>query len=361
LAPRVASAIASGGIVTSLGILGYLSPIRLIFLSKPNQILNTIFNKFIKTTRKSNFSRHTSTNPMADEELYPGQLSIGERWLRIFKYAIWLPLTLFGACQVFVLIMTIKFTLSYSTGFSPNSPNWPYYKNSAFASCSESNPTHINCTMLHGPLPGSVVPDWITQEGGNFLMNFTYTVQFGGGNSTEYTWCELASCLAGFKVVPSSPLPAAFGYTDLGSWSNLNMLFLLGTWSIRRLLVTPRHFAENCRGQNKIDWCCNIYNLCSFIFWWYTFSTLAHNPRIETISLINWFSTWRIAYMCQYHPFACWFKQEQHQGWQPYAQWLLYIVAMVQWVATCYISWNIRGSGRFDAYQKYSCLEVSHP
>jgi hypothetical protein len=33
---------------------------------------------------------------------------------------------------------------------------------------------------------------------------------------------------------------------------------------------------------------------------------------------------------------------------------------MVQWVATAYVNWNIR-AGRFDTYQKYSCLESLIP
>jgi hypothetical protein len=264
-----------------------------------------------------------------------------------------------GTYQVAILVITVIFVYTDSTGFDPSSPDWPYYKNSAFANCSMSSPTHVNCTMLHDHLDS--LPSELTQQGDKFLMYLTYNAEVGYNDTPmTYTWCELASCLKGFKVVPSSPRPSAFGYSGIMIWSFLNMMSLTALWSLRKLFVARRHEAKDCPGQGFIDWVCNVYDLGAFVFWWHSFCIAAPDPYTAApISIMAWVTAWRYAYMAHYHPLSCWLKL--HLRWKWPVRGSIYFAVVAQWVATCYIFHSVIIALNSDTYPKYNCLESLIP
>jgi hypothetical protein len=145
---------------------------------------------------------------------------------------------------------------------------------------------------------------------GSFLNELDYDQDFSKGYSS-YTWCELASCLKGFKVIPSSPHPSAFSYASIMVWSFINVTAISAILTIRKRVWDDGHGNQgDCEGLEILDWFLLAYDLCSFIQWWRAFGLVAGQPHYAPdISILAWFTPFRYAFSMHYCPYSCWFTE----------------------------------------------------
>jgi len=271
-------------------------------------------------------------------------------------------LVLFQLANYIILILIIS---SGRDDVDTSSPVFAMYKNSGFMDCASSSPVHVNCSMVYGyDLDSYIFGNWGAEHNGSFLNELDYNY-VGPNANLSYTWCELASCLKGFKVIPSSPLPSAFRYTNMAMWCYVNLMAISITWGSRQRLKIENpenHNEEWCeKNVGFWDWFFLLYTLCCIIFWWRSYSLVAAHPyQGAAISITTWFATWNLAFSMQCHPWSCWFNWLP--GWRTPIKWVLSIFAIIHWIATLHFL-NIRwGDLRIvdwqgDLFPRYDCLE----
>ena len=182
--------------------------------------------------------------------------------------------------QLFIFVIIITFIKRGANSVDPGSPEFAMYNNSDFKDCASSRPAHTNCTWVNSLRPDYELNDpwylqWSLENNGSFLNELDYDQDFSKGYSS-YTWCELASSLKGFKVIPSSPHPSVFSYSSIMVWSFINVTAISAILTIRKRVWDDGHNNQgDSEGLEILDWFLLAYDLCSFIQWWRAFSLVA--------------------------------------------------------------------------------------
>ncbi|KAK7715265.1 hypothetical protein SLS64_003963 [Diaporthe eres] len=187
-----------------------------------------------------------------------------------------------------------------------STPEFALYKNSLFESCSKNTAAEVDCALIEVDLTGgSLTRQWIEdhrmeKEDNYFMSRPDYRVYSSPENgpqvSITYTWCELTSCLEGFKVIPSTPRDSAYGFTAMKAWSYLTMTALLVLLELRKMLFRP----EKCKG-------------------------------IEPVSLDEWIVTWALVASLDFHPWRCSHPDSKSRK---VIRWALHLVLFAQWCTT---------------------------
>lgn len=286
---------------------------------------------------------------------------LGTAKLSSTKRTIALCLIYFGllaaiAFQGCILAYQITVVTKRATHTDDSTPEFALYKNSLFESCSNNTTAEVDCALIEVDLTGgSLTRQWIEdhrmeKEDNYFMSRPDYRVYSSPDNgpqvSTTYTWCELASCLEGFKVIPSTPRDSAYGFTAMKAWSYLTMTALIVLLEIRKMLFRP----EKCKGIGATDWLELVLPVASIGWWWWGLTTLARDPDgAEPVSLDEWIVTWALVASLDFHPWRC-----SHADSKPrkVIRWALHVVLFAQWCATIHA---FRLQDR-EVFQRYDCL-----
>ncbi|KAI4247440.1 MAG: hypothetical protein L6R40_001388 [Gallowayella cf. fulva] len=121
------------------------------------------------------------------------------------------------------------------TDNAANDDDFALYKNSRFKECAASNSNNINCTLVMTTYSDSW-KDEDAKDRHHYVQNLTHLsgqfdyTSFPSNRSKGHEWCSIVSCLRGFKVIPSSPLPSAFDDQTLAQWLSLCISAIAGLW-----------------------------------------------------------------------------------------------------------------------------------
>ncbi|KAI1346759.1 hypothetical protein F5Y01DRAFT_330434 [Xylaria sp. FL0043] len=272
---------------------------------------------------------------------------------------------IFGLCVVwFGLIAAVGF-LSFNVVYTVlavvarpattdiNSPDFTWYKNSQFETCVNSSPEHVNCTLLEADLHDPRYPDlsWIgKQRDQYFITGPEYQVSASALDPTV-SWCDLASCMAGWKIVPSVVRDSALELTAFTAWSFLLITAIPVFWDLRGILSPP----ETCKRSGFMDWALLVWTAGQLGFWWWTYATFVRDPTMaKPVSLVGWIPTWGLAVNFGLHPWACYFSLDS--SIRRSIAIALNIATFVQWFATLHALQLQNGR---DSIQKYDCLSLS--
>ncbi|KAI1420680.1 hypothetical protein F5Y12DRAFT_772006 [Xylaria sp. FL1777] len=271
----------------------------------------------------------------------------------------------FGLCPVwFGLIAALGF-LSFNVVYTVlavvarpsttdiNSLDFTWYKNSQFETCVNSSPEHVNCTLLEADLNDSRYPDlsWIGKQRDQYFITGPEYQVSASALDPMVSWCDLASCMAGWKIVPSIVRDSALGLTALRAWSFLLITAIAMFWNLRGILSPP----ETCKRGDFIDWTLLVWKAGQLDFWWWAFATFARDPTMaEPVSLVGWIYTWSLAVNFNLHPWACYFSLDS--SIRRSIAIALNIATFVQWGATLHALQQENGR---DSIQKYDCLSSS--
>jgi hypothetical protein len=270
----------------------------------------------------------------------------------IGRFALWVSLVVLGVFLILGLYTTIKSVTTETAGYEIDSTNFTLYKNSRLEECLASTPERVNCTV--------VMADQIVgriEDGQRFLNGATYSKGFP---ELQNGWCSLASCLRGFKVIPSSPFQSAFRSSGIVVWIHITVTLMTAIWATRAIFHGKIHDPEDCKGFGIIDWILSPVDLGIICFWWYSFIAVVIDPQdTSTISILTWYTPWLVALLLNFHPFACRFDMGSGSG--RVFVWMMATLALLQWIATVYI-WQLKGADIFNSskknsYRSYRCLE----
>ncbi|KAF5026418.1 hypothetical protein F66182_1483 [Fusarium sp. NRRL 66182] len=271
--------------------------------------------------------------------------------LWVLKALIWLGLMIIVSLLIYILTYNIMAVSKSSEPTDISNLSFTLYKNSQFAKCVQGPPERaVNCTLLEADLDNARYPnlDWIGQPDHHHFMSGPDYQITNNAQDPRPSWCDLASCLAEWKVVPSTLRHSAFELTALSAWVRLLLFGLVGLWTIKKTLSPPKV----CNRRNPIDWFVLIYQTTAFGFWWWAFGTLVSNPEAaEPISLVGWIQTWNLAISFRFHPWSCFFRPGSRTRNGIVTG--LYISTSLQWIATIYA---LRLQDDRDSIQKYDCL-----
>ncbi|KAK2468307.1 hypothetical protein H9L39_19953 [Fusarium oxysporum f. sp. albedinis] len=267
----------------------------------------------------------------------------------IGRLALSASLLVMGTLMVLGLYTTIASATTDTT--DAESVSFKLYKNTRFAECVATPAESVNCTFVMTDLGGLKIED---QQ--RWLNKLTYS---RGLDALEYDWCSLASCLGGYKIVPSKPLQSAYGYSGLIVWIQILMCITTGLWATRCFFPRGRCDGRGCKGFGIFDYLSGLFDVAMWGFWWYSFIVMAINPKGHTpVSIFAWFSTWRFAVQLNFHPYACRIDTKSGRG-KLFIR-IIITLALIQFALTCYamqIKWGdiIRKPNGSDL--KYRCLE----
>ncbi|KAK8039854.1 hypothetical protein PG993_008265 [Apiospora rasikravindrae] len=271
---------------------------------------------------------------------------------------VWFGLLVAGGLLSFILIYQIMAVVAIPKPTDTSTPEFRLYKNTRFRTCLERPPSAsqqppVNCTLLEANLNTDYRPDmsWIGTPPGDrqyFMSGPEYQIS-DGARDPKPSWCDLASCMAGWKVVPSAPRESAFGLTPLKAWSNLLVTAFTFFRTVRGLLSGPD---KRCQRAEFVDWLFLAWSVGQLGFWWWAFVTFARDPAMaQPVSVEGWASTWNLASSVGFHPWSCYFERDsvKRRGLSV----ALYAAAFAQWAATVHA---LRQQDVRDALQKYDCL-----
>lgn len=287
-------------------------------------------------------------------QLVPANLSSTKRTIALGL--IYLGLLAAVAFQGCILAYQITAVTKRATHTDESTPEFALYKNSLFESCSKNTTAEVDCALIEVDLTGRYLTrQWIEdhrmeKEDNYFMPRPEYRVSSSPDNgpqvSTTHTWCELASCLEGFKVIPSTPRDSAYGFTAMKAWSYLTMTAFFVLLELRKTLSRP----EQCKGIGATSWLELVLPVASIGWWWWGLATLARDPNgAEPVSLDQWIVTWALVSSLDFHPWRC-----SHPDSKPrkVIRWALHIVLFAQWCATIHA---FRLQDR-KVFQRYDCL-----
>ena len=284
---------------------------------------------------------------------------------RVQRNALGVALAIHAVFQLFIFIMIITFIKRGTKSGDPNSPEFAMYKNSDFKDCASSSPFHTNCTWVNSLGPNDDIDprylQWFLENNGSFLSQDDFTDP-SWQTSTSYTWCELVSCLKGFEVIPSSPHPSAFFYSNIMIWSFINLTVISTFWTTRRRIWGEGYDGKSDVHLGIVDWIFLAYDLCSFILWWRAFGFVAEQPYYASdISILAWITPFRHACSMPYPPYSNWFTE--HPNRKIAAVVTLSLITFIQWIASVNFM-SIRGYDLFQSpvtpsvlYRRYDCLQ----
>ncbi|KAF9639093.1 hypothetical protein BFW01_g9990 [Lasiodiplodia theobromae] len=276
---------------------------------------------------------------------------------------IWTLLLLLGSLQVANLVIQIIFATKYNSNVDGDSLEFALYKNSRFQNCSSrSPPPTVDCSVINGHLSeGKIYKDYINQ-GQNYLNQLNYYNDEGNtASGVKYTWCDLASCLNGFRVIPSTPRDSAFTFTGIELWANLNLIAITALLALRtEFFKSKEKCPYNCKGMRAWDWPPIAHAIVQSGLWCYSFVTLASDPHgASPMSVISWVTPWIYAYGTQYHPLACAFADD-HPRRKKVVLATLVVATAAQWIASCYVfsvEYYALATGiSHDPSRRYDCV-----
>lgn len=273
--------------------------------------------------------------------------------LLCFIYLGLLAAVAFQACILTYQISAVTKTASQT---DDTTPEFSLYKNSLFESCSSNTTAKVDCALIEVDLTkDSLTWPWVedhrmVKQDNYFMSRTDYQVWSGPEDgpqvATKYTWCELASCLEGFKVIPSTPRDSAYGFTAMKAWSYLTMTAIYVLWDIRKILVRP----EKCKGTGAMSWFELVLPVAFIGWWWWGLGTLASDPDgAEPVSLDEWIVTWNLVASLDFHPWRC---SHPESSVRKAIKYVLHLVLFAQWCATIHA---FRLQDR-EVFQRYDCL-----
>ncbi|KAK4497103.1 hypothetical protein PRZ48_011553 [Zasmidium cellare] len=282
-------------------------------------------------------------------------------WLAWFAIAI-VVIIQAGLIAILVLLVTSAVPPESDADFA-------LYKNSNFKRCAETPSNASVCAALPHLDPTYAHQQWyqpLFQEGRSFLLEFAYAQNQNWTlpvvyNTTGPTWCDIVSCLSDYKINPSTPYDAAFGYTALLAWCNINTVLLVNIWFWKKYYFNDDIHKEGCcEGFSLLDWVLHKYQLASFVFWWYYFVRFVHDPaKAGPLKLLTWLTTWNWAFSTQFHPVSCWLSSRRRS--KNLVIGALCLLTFIHFLATIYIFANYGPQEHFDCTglrPRYKCLEA---
>lgn len=257
-----------------------------------------------------------------------------------------------------------------TTGFDVNDADFTIYKNSRFAACSNWTPPEpVNCTLVMTDLgpEGRSHSKELSQKGRRYLYTPRLENWRNGPENSDTSprpridWCNLSSCLRGFKVVPSTPLHSAYSSPLITLWFYCLTTTLLALKWLCDVLLEDKHYNKECGGLSTLDYVFSVANLGAFGLWMYSFGRLMVDPRNATpVSLLAWLAPLRQAIALYFHPFHC--VLHVRRSLRRTLTWSFIAIASFQLIATL-VSLKIKWydhSGQAPGYDfsaRYQCLE----
>ncbi|KAI0533214.1 hypothetical protein GGR58DRAFT_487656 [Xylaria digitata] len=285
------------------------------------------------------------------------KLNLTKKWSkkkRIFGLcAAWFGLIAAAGFLSFNLVYVVLAVVARPAPTDLNSPGFTWYKNSQFETCVNSSPEQVNCTLLEADLHNSRYPDlsWIGKQRDQYFITGPEYQVSASALDPMVSWCDLASCMAGWKIVPSIVRDSAFGFTAFRAWSFLLTTAITVFWDLRGMLSPP----ETCNRGGFIDWTLLAWKAGQLGFWWWAYGTFVRDPAMaEPVSLVGWISTWSLAVNFSLHPWACYFRLDSRI--RRSIAITLNIATFVQWSATLHA---LQQQNNRDSIQKYDCLYSS--
>ncbi|RMJ02314.1 hypothetical protein CDV36_015418 [Fusarium kuroshium] len=271
---------------------------------------------------------------------------------RVFRCIVWFGLIAAVCFLGYNMAYQILAVVKGSEHTDVSTPEFTLYKNSQFASCVQRTPQRaVNCTLLEANLNSPRYPDldWIGQQDRHHFMSGPGYQITNDARDPRPSWCDMASCLAEWKVIPSTPRDSALGLTALKAWMHLLITAVVVLWTINKMLSLP----ETCNRHNPIDWSLLIWQVGELGLWWWAFGTLVSNPDVaEPVSLVGWVSTWNMATSFRFHPWSCFFDRDSKTRRGIIIG--LNVLTFIQWAATIHA---LRLQDSRDSMQKYDCLD----
>ncbi|KAK7754238.1 hypothetical protein SLS62_003816 [Diatrype stigma] len=238
------------------------------------------------------------------------------------------------------VVLTVKFINTDNTGFEPENPDFPSFKNSRFEECASLVPDPANCTAILDILNHTSYP--VDQD---YLSHgyIPISSQWRGENGSYYDWCTAASCFHGYEVLPSTARPEVIGLTNFEIWANVNVVTLIFFFNFMKrnwaLFKSDDHICRrNLREIGLINGFILLYSIgASIVWWWIKYAQFAKDPVPNTtMSIYAWTTTWLLASNIHYHPYSCIFDRRR-PGLRRTLSWLLSFLAVAQWGATVHI------------------------
>jgi hypothetical protein len=219
----------------------------------------------------------------------------------------YVPLFVLLIYTIIQIIIVIFMILTVIAGNETNGLEFPYYKNSRFKECTNRTLNPDACAAYQVYMNGSTAEALLRNDGMSVLEHRLYRSK---ASQVEYSWCDVASCFNGFKVIPSSPQSPVIRHTLFGTWTAINMTGLGVLWSVvkRNSLYKNR---KACRGLGELvflDWIVTIYTFGGpFLLWWINFIRFARNPEHQSmaLTLTAWLNVWVFSFDIRFHPFSC--------------------------------------------------------
>jgi hypothetical protein len=275
----------------------------------------------------------------------------------------------------------LAFQIVFIRSYSPHLPKdkhdleWAYYKNSGFQDCSTRTPDHhVDCDYLF--VPGRL-------SNGDHAQEYSLKAEASSKRPTipskatqiralsykdnttasTYSWCDLQSCFAnpadpseGFQLLPTVPLPSAFGHPGLAAWQSLTITALGATWAVLSLVREKPHYAHECKGAGVVGHAFNIYDFATFVIWWTVLGMRGPDGTVTGgLSIVAWFTIRKHAALSRYHPMGCWLEGLNRTRWRlsrTVIRAALFSAALAIWLASGYMFLR-----NFGAAAKYECVE----
>ncbi|KXG45968.1 uncharacterized protein PGRI_048240 [Penicillium griseofulvum] len=278
-----------------------------------------------------------------------------KRTQNIITGVIWFGLILLGSLLAVNVVITVLLAVRVDNdGFDSNKPEYALYKNTIFKDCyNRALPTITHdCSAIMARLQET------KSDYGFFSKPYLSQSNYLDTNRTAYDWCDIMSCLNGFKIIPSKPRSSAFWPTTLDVWNKSGITFLLAFWQLHKL-HRARWRKENtpCKEMEWDTWIILAWDVASFIWWCVGLGRFALAPALHPMpSMLGWVSTWKNSYMIQYHPYGCILRHSPNR--LRVAKWTLITLATLQWIGGVYIAINTAkpGLARSSYYPAYECL-----
>lgn len=267
--------------------------------------------------------------------------------------------------MISLIAVVISFTVVFvvrkqkSGGLSIDSPEFALYKNTIFTECynNASTFTNTNCTAIKNRLDSNRISGFEDHNVAYINSDKMWEID---NHDISWEWCEMISCFSDYKIVPSKPRSIAVWPTILSIWGP-PAGFIIG--SIYQYIMQQydvyKKKKKACKGLKEIgiiDWIVHAYDLGSIIWWWYSFGRLVRNPDTATFPFpMGWVTVWKYAGVVRFHPYSC--ASRGNPKRIRYIRGALYVLAAVQWIASCYImNLNWPTYGRRVPSPSYDCV-----
>ncbi|KAI6779283.1 uncharacterized protein J7T54_001013 [Emericellopsis cladophorae] len=270
----------------------------------------------------------------------------------------WIMVVLLTLFQAGIFAIGIAMIYTNDASIDESSPDFALYKNSRFHECVNTTPESVDCTLLQG---NAIDMSTEGDEQNHFLIDMVFHDY--QNNTTEhptYTWCEVVSCLKDFKILPTTLRPSALQLPSWKTWFQCNIQAIIAAWAARTWIgAQSRKSRSACKGISIKDWGPAVYTIGATVYWWVDFIRWCTRPDYHAfVSVIEWISTWTLAYKMGYHPFSCIFKEDSR--WRKVLAGILWTTTVVQWVISCYLFsryWKEFFPPSLEFAQRYDCVQ----